>query len=623
MQRPAPSQAYRALLLSAVALLSGCAATVYTVDDGSPVDETLLANIRTYGKGQQLLRPNIVKTAELKDKDCSTQYELPFVTASSYDLPKEKKIAWARGLHVDERLTIIAAAPDSGVAVGDHIEDIDGFKRENAEKMLEELNNSRDFGHPFTIRIAGAKGGKDGKSVTITPIEVCRGHVNLAAPEAEIVQDYHWLQSTHPLSLFTQDVTPDEAMWMVLWTQGLSEEAGARMKTYRYGMGMLKTGITIASIASGVGAVANAASTAAAQVAATQAGHAAAQAALQAAGKAAAEQAASAMRQKAIDALQTVVKQKAQEVAMDSVKAATIFKDSLSGISWAASTGFYMADQWALDRMAKMGVDQIAAYTLHFKLASNSLSQNAFVFDEERLKLVTAYAEKNGMGDKVELVLNGSDKDADPATLKAIRQKKIPIIRVAVGDTTFEGQFVLDSDQRTYSGNGKVSWGNGDVYEGDLKAGKRTGIGRMTWANGQTYDGAWADDAATGAGKVKFQNGDRYDGAVIAGVPNGLGSMKYASGDHYDGEFAGGTPDGQGKYEWASGDQYEGQWKRNVRDGRGIFTWKSGDNWTGVFKDGTQTAEGVLTRHTDAAAPVLAEVEGQKSADASTVKDAK
>ncbi len=601
------------LLILTASLLSGCAATVYTVDDGSPVDETLLSNIRTYGKGQQLLRPNIIKTAQLKDKDCSTQYELPFAVASSYDLPKMKKIAWVRGLGVDERLTVIAVAPDAGVELGDHIEAVGGYKKDNSAKMIEELGSLRDYGRPFSIKLAG------GKSVPVIPVEVCRGHVNLAAPEAQVPQEYHWLQSTHPLSLFTQDVTPDEAMWMVLWTQGLSEEAGARMKFYHYGLKLVKTGIAVASIASGVGAVANAASTAAAATAAAgaQAGRAATQAALQAAAKAAAEQAASTLRQKALDSLQMVAKGQLQEIALDSLKAATIFKNSLSGVSWIAGTGFYMADKWAIERMAKLDIDPLAAYTLHYKLATNALAQNAFVFDEERMKLMAVFSAKNGIADKVKLVLSGQDPDApmavipeDPALAAAAA---VPTIRVAVGDVIFDGAFVLDQDRTTYSGNGKVSWAHGDVYVGELKGGRRTGVGRMEWANGQSYEGDWNDDAATGVGKLKFQNGDRYEGAVTAGVRQGVGSMQFASGDHYEGEFAADVPHGQGSYRWGNGDRYQGEWKANLRHGKGTFVWSSGDRWAGTFKDGVQTEEGVLTRHTE----IPAGTDGQKTANAS------
>lgn len=538
-------------MLPIAMLLAGCG-TTYTVDDGSPVDEKLLANIRAYGKGQQLLRPHIVKTAQLKDKDCSTQYELPFVTASSYDLPKQKKIAWARGLRVDERLTVIAATPESGLYLGDHIEKVDGYGKADSAKMLAELNSLRDSGDVFKITLAG------GKTIPIAPVEVCRGHVNLAEPEALEPQSYHWLQSTHPLSMFKPDMTPDEAMWIVLWTQGLSEEAGARMKVYHYGLKIVKTGITVASAVSGIGAVANAANSAAAAMATAQASRAAGQAALQQAAKLASEQAANTLRQKALDTVQTLVRGEAQAIALDSLKAASIFKDSLSGVSWVGGTGFYMADKWAFERMAKLGRDPIAAYTLHYKLASNKLTQNAFVFDDERLKLMTTFSDKSGMTERVQLAMSGQDPDGpvaysvlntqDPnGTVTYVSEEPLPVsvaaataaaaapaVRVVAGDATIEGAFVLDANQTTYSGNGKVSWTNGDVYVGELKEGYRMGNGRM---------------------------------------------------------------------EWTSGDRYEGQWRSNLRHGKGTLTWKSGDSWTGNFKEDERTEDGVLTRRGIDSAP--------------------
>lgn len=533
-----------ARILPLAILLAGCG-TTYTVDDGSPVDEKLLARIRSYGKGQQMLRPSIVKTAELKDKDCSTQYELPFVTASSYDLPKEKKIAWVRGLRVDERLTVIAATRESGLMPGDHITEVDGYSKTDTVKMLNELNSLRDGGRKFKLKLA------DGNTIPVTPVEVCRGHVNLAEPEATELQSYHWLQSTHPLTLFSQDLTPDEALWMVLWTQGLSEEAGARMKVYHYGLKIVKTGITIASVVSGVGAIANSANAAAAAAASAQASRTAGQAALQAAAKVAADQAAANLRQKSIDMVQTMARGQAQAIAFDSLKAASVYRDSLSGVSWVAGTGFYMADQWAIERMARLGRDPIGAYTLHYKLASQALAQNAFVFDEERLKWLMAYSDKNGMAERVQLALSGQDPDGpitysvantvdpngtvtyvseDPLPAQvAAQMAALPAIRVTAGDATIEGAFALDANQATYSGNGKVIWANGDVYVGDLVGGYRMGSGRMEWANG---------------------------------------------------------------------DRYEGQWKSNLRHGKGTLTWKSGDSWTGVFKEDDRTEDGVLSRNT-------------------------
>jgi hypothetical protein len=398
------------LVLALSVLVTGCA-TKYTVDDGSPVDEKLLASILLYGKAEQAVRPNIMKSVQLKDEDCDKQYELPFVVATSYDLPKMERIAWVRGLQVDERLTIIAASRESGLKPGDKIEEIDGDD-DDIDEMFEELMELRDDGDDFEIKLS------DGRIFKIQPEEVCRGHVEISKPADPNLQDYHWLQSTHAMSIFNHTLTPDEAMWVVLWTQGLSEEAGARMKTYHYGMKVVKTTLTVASIASGIGAAANAASSVAAQYAASEAGKQAAQAAGKELAKYAAEQIADAARKQALEtAAKEIAKATAQEIAVGAIRSATIFKSSLSEISWVAGTGFYMADKWAFDRMAKLGADPIAAYTLHYKLASNMQAENAFVFDEERLADMMKFADENGLGERVRLALAGKDPNVLTGTV--------------------------------------------------------------------------------------------------------------------------------------------------------------------------------------------------------------
>lgn len=389
--------------LLVVALLSGCAGPTYTTDDGSPVDEKLLSNIRLYGKAERTIREPVVKTEKLVTPDCTTQWDFPFVLATSYDLPQEEKIAWVRGLNVDERLTVVAAAEYTGLKPGDKIIAVNGDK-DDADDLIEELDDILAFGRgrEFSLTVA------DGRKVRLKPIELCRGHVEVTKPAKPDAQNYHWLEITHPMYIFDQDLTPDEAMWIVLWTKGLSAEAGARMMTYHYGLKIVRTAVTVASIASGVGAAANAASAAAANIAASEAGKAAAAAAGKEVAKYAAEQVAYSLKKTIVEeALKEAAKAAAQEIATGAIINAGLFKSSLSGISWVAGTGFYMADKWALDRMELMGADPLAAYTLHFKLASRGLADNAFVFDEERFGNMVKYAEEKGFGVNALLALNG------------------------------------------------------------------------------------------------------------------------------------------------------------------------------------------------------------------------
>jgi len=413
------------LLVSLSCFLVGCAGPAYTVDDGSKVDEKFLSNIRLFGQGEQAIRPNIVRSAELKDPDCSKQWELPFSVATSYDLDRPKKIAWARALTVDERLSVIAAADNSGLRIGDKVEKLDGYHRDNTEKMMLRLIELRDNGDPFDITLAS------GKVIKIKPFEVCRGHVSITPPAHPEVQDYHWLASVHALFIFNQPLTRDEALWIVLWTQGLSEEASLRMKTYHYGMKTIKFAVTTASIVSGVGAVANAAQGAAAQIAAQQASNAATSAAAQQASKFLAEQAMDAARDKALVALKEIAKTQAQDIALDSMKSAALFRSSLSGISWVAGTGFYMADEWAFKRMQKLGANPLAAFTLHYKLASTANAQNAFVFDEDRLEDLSVLAADAGIDANAKNILAGNDPNFSPVELNTITLDTVSVTYVS------------------------------------------------------------------------------------------------------------------------------------------------------------------------------------------------
>jgi hypothetical protein len=210
-----------------------------------------------------------------------------------------------------------------------------------------------------------------------------------------------------------------------------------------------------------------------------------------------------------------------------------------------------------------------------------------------------------------------------------------------VEGTRYSGKFVIDSSGLTYSGTGKITWANGDVFEGTLINGRRNGVGQSVLANGQRYNGDWLNDLQTGRASVKFPDGNHYEGPVVNGRPHGQGRMLYASGDSYsgqfnagvkegrgiyiwkngqkfdgewknqspagmgrmefasgaiyEGQFSDGEPNGKGTFKWPGGDQYTGEWKTGKKHGQGSFTWKSGDRWDGVYENDAQKT-GELTR---------------------------
>jgi hypothetical protein len=44
----------------------------------------------------------------------------------------------------------------------------------------------------------------------------------------------------------------------------------------------------------------------------------------------------------------------------------------------------------------------------------------------------------------------------------------------------------------------KVTWSNGNIYEGDYKNDKREGHGKFVYAKGIVYDGNWKDNKYVG-----------------------------------------------------------------------------------------------------------------------------
>ena len=361
--------------------LGACSTVQYTVDDGRKVNEILLANLRALGHGERALRPAIARSAALNDPDCSRQWELPISVATSFEWEEDDRVAWVRALQVDERLTVVAAAPDAGLAVGDKIVEIQGYKKKDSNKMLAELASLRDDGDPFQVKTAA------GKTATLKPFQVCRGYTRLAPPVTPGYQDFHWLMSVHPLDIFRPQITPDEALWMVLWTQGLSEEGGARMKTYHYSKEIVSTLFEVASLATGLNAAAQAA-----KVAVNQAAQAAAAAATKAAGEAAAKAAIEeAARRLAEQAAQDYVKKVGEEVAKSvGRQAGNVLRDtfmarvgmSVSSLSWVA--------HHRLRRRRPLGLGTASASSaatpwraprLHQKLLDQGLVSNAFVLD--------------------------------------------------------------------------------------------------------------------------------------------------------------------------------------------------------------------------------------------------
>ena len=396
VQQRLRSAAVTLALAASALLLAACSTVRYTIDDGRKVDETLLAQMRTYGAGERALRPAIARTAALKDPACDTQFELPISVASSDEYEATERVAWVRALGVDERLTVIAATEGAGFSLGDKLASIAGYQHDAAEKMTLALAERRDAGLPFDVLLT------TGRTVRVTPFKVCRGYARLAAPNTPRAQDYHWLVSMHPLEVAAAPLTDDEALWAVLWSQGLSEEGGARMKTYHYGVKIASTLYDIFTIATGLKGVAVAASlaTAAAKSAATAA-------ATEVIKRQLIEQASQAAQRRLREELTGIAQKLTQKQVANAMQQAAANRGSLWGVARVGATVFDRADTWAFNRMQVLQANPLAGFTLHQKLLENGATANALVFDVERLESVNKVARARGLEDQVVAILKG------------------------------------------------------------------------------------------------------------------------------------------------------------------------------------------------------------------------
>lgn len=392
-------------------VLGGCAsAPRYTVDDGRAVDETLLSNLRDFGAGERVLRPAIARSAALRDERCDKQWELPFSLSSAKEWSPDERVAWVRALGVDERLTVIAAAAGSPLPVGERIVGVGALVQpDEPERLMQAITSARDRGQRFTVRTGS------GRTLEVMPFEVCRGYARLAPPNTPRLQDYHWLMSIHPLALSRMALTEDEALWMVLWTQGVSEEGGFRMKAYDFGTGLASTVFSLASLASGIKVAA-----VAADAAVKAAQSAAANAATELLKQQIVEQAKSYAVRRVREGLADIGDSMARAQVVSALQKASVNRGTLRGVARVAGTVFDRADAWAFARAPKLQANPLAAFTLHQKLVQADSTENGFILDIERLTALTELARQRGMGPQVASILQGLSPESLEQELNAM-----------------------------------------------------------------------------------------------------------------------------------------------------------------------------------------------------------
>ena len=150
---------------------------------------------------------------------------------------------------------------------------------------------------------------------------------------------------------------------------------------------------------------------------------------------------------------------------------------------------------------------------------------------------------------------------------------------------------------------------NLQIYQGDINAaGQRHGIGKCTTPY-YILIGMWKNDKFSGWGRESRSNGDVFEGRYENGLLNGKGiflnekkckyvgdfqnTRRWGHGDlttdkiHYEGDFYNNQLHGKGRIIFLrDGIEYKGSFKCDRIDGYGEFKWKNGDSYKGQVKGG-------------------------------------
>jgi len=179
----------------------------------------------------------------------------------------------------------------------------------------------------------------------------------------------------------------------------------------------------------------------------------------------------------------------------------------------------------------------------------------------------------------------------------------------------YEGQFSLGA----WNGEGKYTAVNGNVYSGLFCNGEFSGEGKYTKSNGDWMQGIFENDEfIEGRIQSTYEDGAVYKGEMFDGERSGRGTYIFASGVKYEGEFSGNNFNGKGKCTFENGDfqdglwaeddfiegvvrmstddyVYEGYMKNDAFNGNGKLTRTDGAIYEGYFIDGEFSGQGKLT----------------------------
>jgi len=152
-----------------------------------------------------------------------------------------------------------------------------------------------------------------------------------------------------------------------------------------------------------------------------------------------------------------------------------------------------------------------------------------------------------------------------------------------------------DPQKKVPVGNGTAEFLHHDMshYEGCFdEEGLFHGHGRLTWINGDSYEGNFEKGVRDGFGIYKWKDGRQYRGMFQKNMRHGEGVFLYANNDHYEGSFVNSKREGRGRFIFADGSLYEGNWKAGLYHGHGKLVENDGNTYTGEFENGVPHGQG-------------------------------
>lgn len=122
-------------------------------------------------------------------------------------------------------------------------------------------------------------------------------------------------------------------------------------------------------------------------------------------------------------------------------------------------------------------------------------------------------------------------------------------------------------------------WHNDEMIQG------KTDYSKVEGSMYVTYEGPFKNDHFDGKGRLTFKNGDVYDGTFLEGQMHGAGHYIFVIGGYYVGPFANNMANGEGRKQYPNGDSYTGEWKDDKRHGKGILGTGKNSKFTAVWEN--------------------------------------